>query len=180
MTRPAPRLDPERPRSWPRRAATLLICWVVVWALTGWLQMHPQPVGILAALGALFAVCWWATDRRAAWEPTDWAGDPIGRRLRTSADSRISYLRRLIDDAAVQKADGEPNASAGSVQGILRDITIDRLQHSATTSGMGRVPDDDALIAGADPHLADYLLADPPPLVTHRNLTDIINRIEAL
>lgn len=180
MTAMSPNLDAERPRSWRRRISTLVICWLIVWVFTSWIRMRPEPVGLLAALGALFALVWWASDRRNNWDPTDWAGDPIGRRLRTSADSRISYLRRLIDDAAADKVNGEPNASAGSVQGILRDVTIDRLRLHAAESGAAQLPDDDVLIARADPRLAEYLLATPALPTSHQTLTDIINRIEAL
>lgn len=180
MTSSAADLDAERPRNWVRRISSLVICWVIAWVFTAWLRMRPEPVGLLAALGAVFAVGWWASDRRSDWDPTDWVDDPIGRRLRTGADSRISYLRRLIDDAAVQKEHGDPNASAASVQGILRDVAVDRLKLRAAEGGAAQLPDDDTLIARAGPQLADYLLTKPAPPTGHQTLTDIINRIEAL
>ncbi|MFC6705979.1 hypothetical protein [Flexivirga alba] len=180
MTSPSPTVDADRPQNWVRRISALVICWLIAWVFTAWLHMHPQPVGLLAALGTVFALCWWAGDRRNDWDPTNWTGDPIGRRLRTGADSRISYLRRLIDDAAVHKGDGDSNASAASVQGILRDIAVERLKLRAAESGAAQLPDDDTLITRSDPRLADYLLADPAPPTAHQTLTDIINRIEAL
>jgi hypothetical protein len=180
MTSSAADLDAERPRNWVRRISSLVICWVIAWVFTAWLRMHPEPVGLLAALGAVFAVGWWASDRRSDWDPTEWVDDPIGRRLRTGADSRISYLRRLIDDAAVQNEHGDSNASAASVQGILRDVAVDRLKLRAAEGGAAQLPDDDTLIARAGPQLADYLLTKPAPPTGHQTLTDIINRIEAL
>ena len=180
MTSPSATVDVDRPRNWIHRISALVICWLIAWVFTAWLQMHPQPLGLLAALGALFAVGWWASDRRADWDPAEWANDPVGRRLRTSADSRISYLRRLIDDAAVRKENGDRNASATSVQGILRDVAVERLKLRAAESGAARLPDDETMIAHADPHLADYLLTTPAPPASQQTLTDIINRIEAL
>ena len=167
-------------RTWVKRIGTLLVVWVLVWAFTAWLQMHPQPLGLLAALGALFATGWWAHDRGSAWDPVEWSGSPVGRRLKTSQDSRISYLRRLIDDAVARGTDGQPSASAASLQGIVRDVAVDRLRRRATAAGAPQLPDDAELLAHADPALAAYLLAEPPPPITRQTVTDIIDRIEAL
>lgn len=181
-SRAATRDDPAtgRRRLWAKRLIGLVACWLVVWVLTSWLQMHPSPLGLLAALGAFFSVCWWAADHRTEWDPTDWAGDPIGRRARTSSDSRVSYLRRLIDDAAVHKGQGQPNASATGLQGLLRDLALDRLRRRAAESGAAHLPDDAELLARADPALTHFLTAQPAPPVSRRTVTDIINRIEAL
>lgn len=168
-----------RRRTWGRRILTLLGCWVALWVLTSWIQMQPQPLGLLAALGVFFVVCWWAADRRMNWDPVEWVGDPIGRRLRSNADSRISYLRRLIDDAAT-RSDNGANASATSLQGILRDAAVDRLRIRAATKGATHEPDDTELLDDTDPQLAEYFRAQPAPPINRQAVTDIINRIEAL
>jgi len=170
--------DPAR--SWAKRIAILVGAWVLVWVFTAWLQMHPQPLGLFAALGALFAMGWWAHDRDSAWDTTEWAGDPIGRRMKTSQDTRISYLRRLIDDAVAHRPGSESGASAASLQSIVRDVAVDRLRRRATADGAAQLPDDAELLAHADPTLAAYLLAQPPPPITRQTVTDIIDRIEAL
>lgn len=175
-----PGMADRRQRTWTRRVAVLLAWWVALWALTAWLNMEPQPLGLLAALGVLFAMTWWGHDRGSAWTATTWTSDARGRRLRSSADSRVSYLHRLIDDAAARKADGPSNASAASLQGILRDIAVDRLRNRAVASGAATIPSDTELIADHDPRLAAYLLAQPAPPTTRQTLTDIIDRIEAL
>jgi len=166
-------------RKWVKRFATLVACWLATWIFTSWLQLRPRPLGLLAAVGLLFAVCWWAADRRIDWDPTEWQGDPAGRRMRTGSDSRISYLRRQIEDASVSK-DTDANASAAGLQGILRDLSLDRLRLRAAQSGAAHVPDDAELLAHADPRLAEYLSASPAPPVSRQTVNDIINRIEAL
>lgn len=169
----------EKPTGrWGKRVATLLVCWALVWTLTAWLQMHPQPLGLLAAVGTVFAIGWWSADRWSDWDTTEWQGEPVGRRLRASSDSRISYLRRQIDNAATD--DGRPNASAAGLQGTLRDLSLDRLRLRAEERGSAELPDDERLLAGADPQLARYLCAQPAPPVSRQTVNDIINRIEAL
>lgn len=170
----------DRRRLWFKRGATVVGCWVLLWVFTSWLQLHPRPLGLLAALGALFAVCWFAADRRTDWDPVEWEGDPIGRRLQTGQDSRISYLRRLLDDAAVRRSGEEINTSAASLQGILRDLTLDRLRRRAEASGTTQVPHDSELLETCDPRLAAYLRASPAPPTDRQTVTDIINHIEAL
>lgn len=172
--------DAGRTRIWTKRVVTLVFCWAATWAFTSWLQMRPQPLGLLAAFGVAAAIGWWAHDTSSGWEAVEWTGNPIGRRMKTNADSRISYLRRLLDDASVHGDGGAPNASAASLQGILRDVTVDRLRTRAAANGAAQVPDDDELIAHADPRLAAYLLAQPPPPTTRQTVADIIDRIEAL
>lgn len=172
--------SPQPTRTWAKRIAILIVVWVLLWLFTAWLQMRPRPLDLLAALAALFAICWWAHDRGSAWEGTEWSGSPIGRRLKASPDSRISYLRRLIDDATMRRTDGQPSAGAVSLQRIVRDVAVDRLRLRATAMGAAHLPDDAELIARADPALAAYLLAEPPPPVTRQTVTDIIDRIEAL
>ncbi|WP_446664365.1 hypothetical protein [Flexivirga sp. B27] len=172
--------DDDTTRKWAKRFATLLVCWGCAWLFTHWLVMRPDPVGLLGAIGVLFVIIWWASDRRLDWDPAEWEGDPAGRRLRTSADSRISYLRRQIENASSTKNGGELNASAGSLQGILRDLTLDRLRLRAAESGAAHVPDDAELLAGTDPKLSHYLTTQPAPLVNQQTVNDIINRIEAL
>lgn len=171
--------DP-RARRWVKRIVTLVIVWLAVWAFTSWLQMRPRPVDLLAALCAVFAIGCWSRDRSSGWDSVEWAGSPVGRRLKATPDTRISYLRRLIDDSAVRNDDGTPTRSAISLQGVLRDVTIDRLRTRAAASGLTHLPSDDELIAHADPRLATYLLAQPPPPTTRQTVTDIIDRIEAL
>ncbi|GAB3487214.1 hypothetical protein [Flexivirga lutea] len=166
-------------RTWVKRFATLLACWLATWVFASWLQLRPRPIGLLAAAGLLFAVCWWAAERRLDWDPAEWEGDPMGRRMRTGSDSRISYLRRQIEDASVPKDSGA-NASATGLQGILRDLALDRLRLRAAEGGAAQVPDDAALLAHADPRLAEYLSARPAPPVSRQTVNDIINRIEAL
>lgn len=168
-----------RRRTWTLRILKLLGCWLVLWVLTGWLQMRPQPLGLLAALGVLFTVFWWVNDRQSHWDPIVWEGDPVGRRLRSNSDSRISYLRRLIDDASSRKDNGA-SPSATSLQNILRDITVDRLRLRAAVSGATHLPDDSELLGESDPQLAQYLRAQPAPPMNRQSVTDIINRIEAL
>lgn len=169
----------RRHRTWGRRILTLVGCWAVLWVLTSWIQMHPQPLGLLAALGVLFAIGWWASDRRLNWDPIVWEGDPIGRRLPSNSDSRISYLRRLIDDASSRKGN-DTNPSATSLQNILRDITVDRLRLRAAANGATHEPDDAELLDDADAQLAQYFRAQPAPPMNRQSVTDIINRIEAL
>jgi hypothetical protein len=77
-------------------------------------------------------------------------------------------------------SNGEPNPSSVALQRVLRDVAIDRLRVKATAEGSVHLPDDADLIAHADPRLADYLLAQPPPRSTAQTVTDVINRIEAL
>lgn len=168
-----------RDRIWVRRILTLVVCWAVVWVFTYWVQMHPEPLGLLAALGVFFAIFWWASDRRMEWDPVEWEGDPIGRRQRTNADSRISYLRRLIADASVVKDNGA-NASTASLQGILREVALDRLRIRATAGGAAHLPDDAELLDDSDPLLSQYLRAQLAPPMNRQGVTDIINRIEAL
>jgi hypothetical protein len=168
-----------RQRTWSRRIVTLLGCWVVLWVVTSWVQMHPQPLGLLAALGVFFVICWWASDRRINWDPVEWEGDPIGRRLLSTADSRTSYLRRLIDDASI-RSDNGTNASAASLQAILRDVAVDRLRLRAAAKGATSEPDDAELLDDTDPQLAEYFRAQPAPPINRQSVTDIINRIEAL
>lgn len=180
MTSPHDDPGAGRRRQWMRRVTIAVACWLGLWIFTSWLQLRPDPLGLLAAVGAFFAICWWAGDRRDEWDPTEWEGDPIGRRMRTSPDSRISYLRRLIDDAAVSKDNGATNASAAGLQGILRDVSLDRLRMRAAESGAAHVPGDAELLAGTDPVLAEFLAAQPAPPASRQTVTDIINRIEAL
>lgn len=172
--------ESDHNRPWVKRITILVAVWLAVWIFTAWLQMHPQPLGLLAALGALFAVGWWAHDRDSAWDPVEWSGNPVGRRLKSSQDSRISYLRRLMDDAIAPGTRGEPNASAVSLQALVRDVAVDRLRGRATAAGAAQLPDDAELLAHSDPALAAYLLAQPPPPITRQTVTDIIDRIEAL
>jgi len=175
-----PGADDARTRTWGKRIVTLLVVWVAAWVFTSWLQMHPQPLQLLATIGVLFAIGWWARDRSSGWDIAEWSGNPVGRRLRATPDTRISYLRRLIDDSSTHNADGTPTASAVSLQGVLRDVAVDRLHTRAAASGLAHLPDDAELIAHADPKLAAYLLAQPPPPTTRQTVTDIIDRIEAL
>lgn len=167
-------------RTWAKRVVTLVVVWAALWVFTSWLQMRPRPVDLLAVLGIVFAIGWWARDRSSGWDTVEWAGNPVGRRLKATADTRISYLRRLIDDSAVRNDDGKPTTSAISLQGVLRDVAVDRLRTRAAASGHAHLPDDADLIAHTDPTLAAYLLAQPPPPTTRQTVTDIINRIEAL
>ncbi|RNI21355.1 hypothetical protein [Flexivirga caeni] len=178
MTTPHPQ-DPGTRRKWRRRILIVVACWLIAWGLTAWLNMHPDSLGLLAALAALAAVYWLASDRFSGWDATSWEGSPAGRRLRTNADSRISYLTRLIADGRQQSRD-EPNASANSLQGILRDAALDRLRERAAASGAMELPDDEQLLAEADPRLTAYLHAQPAPPTTTATITDIVNRIEAL
>lgn len=177
--RPSPDED-DRRRRWVRRIAMLLACWLATWVLTAWLRMHPDPFGLLAGYAALFALCWFVYDYQVRWESTVWETDPIGHRLRSTSDSRISYLSRLISDAPSPTSNGDPNPSSVALQGVLRDVAIDRLRVRAAAEGAVHLPDDETLIARADPRLAEYLLAQPPPRTTAQTVTDIINRIEAL
>jgi len=179
MTTPGSPTDP-RTRQWVKRISTLVIVWVVIWIFTSWLQMRPRPVDLLAALCVVFAIGWWARDRTSGWDIVEWSGSPVGRRLRATPDTRVSYLRRLIDDSSVRNDDGRPTAAAISLQGVLHDVAVDRLRNRAAADGLAHLPSDEELIAHADPKLATYLLAQPPPPTTRETVTDIIDRIEAL
>lgn len=167
-------------RTWVRRVVTLVVVWILLWVFTSWLQMHPRPFDLFAALAILFSIGWWAHDRNSGWDTVEWSGSPVGRRLKSSPDTRVSYLRRLIDDSAARKDNGDATASAQSLQGILRDVAVDRLRIAAAASGRAHLPADTELIAESDPRLAAYLLAQTPPAMSRQTLTDIIDRIEAL
>lgn len=180
MTRPGRAGGSSPARLWIHRFGRLVAAWAMLWAFTAWLQMRPQGLGLLAVLGAFFALCWWAADRESGWERTEWEGDAVGRRQRTSQDSRISQLRRMIGDGADAKGAHGSAAAAAELQRILHDIASDRLRERAAANGAIHLPGDDELIAGTDPRLAAYLLADPPAPSTRQTMTDIINRIEAL
>lgn len=167
-------------RRWIRRCATVAVCWAIAWPLTAWLNMHPDPPGLLGAIAAFFAACWLVADRGAAWDPVAWDSTPVGRRLRSGTDTRIGHLSRLMRDAEQVKPRGEVNPSAIALQSILRDVTLDRLRRRAASSGALRLPSDEELLAAADPKFGAYFAAQPAPPTSRQTVTDIINRIEAL
>ena len=158
--------------SWTRRAVTVFVIWVVVYAVSAAADTDPQPVLLAALIVLLASVLWLATDLADHVVPAKWETWTMSLRSRRGADVRVGVLQRALSDVATRQ-------DVDRLHPVLVALVDDRL---AAHHGIDRTTDASRAATVLGPELSDFVRRAPSPvqLGSHVYLSSVLDRIEQL